>query len=83
MGEVIFGIVGMAIVAIVWGIRQEGRITTSSEVLQQRLADHDKYQTQRVDSLKELINAKFDDQSDRLGRIERAMGPYARGGGHA
>ena len=66
MIEAIVGVVGMGVVAIVWGIRQEGRITVASEVLRQRLSDNDKYQTQRVDALKELINTKFDGIDDRL-----------------
>ena len=82
MIEAIVGVVGMGVVAIVWGIRQEGRITVASEVLRQRLSDNDKYQTQRVDALKELINTKFDGIDDRLERMERAMNGYLRGGGH-
>ena len=82
MIEAIVGVVGMGVLAIVWGIRQEGRITVASEVLRQRLSDNDKYQTQRVDALKELINTKFDGIDDRLERMERAMNGYLRGGGH-
>ncbi len=46
------------LLGVVWAIRLEGRVNM---------------ETQRVDDLKELINARFDGVSDRLLRIENAL----------
>ena len=50
--------VGQMIGAVVWGVRQEGRIN----VQEQRIAD-----------LKELINTRFDASDNRLDRIELCL----------
>ena len=50
--------VGQTIGAVVWGVRQEGRIN----VQEQRIAD-----------LKELINTRFDASDNRLDRIELCL----------
>ena len=64
--------------AVVWGVRQEGRINTSN----QKLSDQDRLHTQRVDALGTLIEARFNATDNRLERIERGMNGYLRGGSH-
>lgn len=49
---------GQTLGAVVWGVRQEGRIN----VQEQRIAD-----------LKELINVRFDGSDVRLERIEKCL----------
>ena len=57
---VVAGIAFMAqtIGVVVWSVRQEGRINT---------------QKQRIEDLKELINVRFDNSDERLERIERCL----------
>lgn len=81
MAEVVIAVISTALVAVVWGIRQEGRITAQGDTLSQKIADNDKFHLQRVDSLKELIETKFDGMDGRLERIERGMNGHA-GKGH-
>lgn len=49
---------------IVWGVRQEGRITVAEKA---------------TTDLKELIGSKLDDLSRRLGRIESALNGTLKG----
>ena len=53
----------------IWGLRLEGKVNSTD----QKIEFSDEITTQRMADLKELINTKFDDQSERLGRIERAL----------
>lgn len=76
--EAFVALATVVVLGVVWGVRQEGRIT----VLSQKVQDNDDSHEERVDSLKELIEVKFDGVVDRLARIERGMNGYVGGGGH-
>lgn len=79
MTELVIALASSVLLGVVWGVRQEGRIST----LDLKVDANEKLQIVKSDGLEKLINERFDDQSERLNRIERAMNGYLRGGGHA